>query len=40
MACIQLCPVQAIQAGPKTAARRRYRHPAVTVGDLAGRNGG
>lgn len=39
MACIQHCPVQAIQAGPKTASRRRYRHPGVTTGDLAGRDG-
>lgn len=39
MACIQLCPAQAIQAGPKTAPRERYRHPGVTVGDLANRDG-
>jgi hypothetical protein len=39
MACIQHCPVEAIQAGPKTASRRRYRHPDVTVKALADRDG-
>ncbi len=32
--CIHLCPVQAIQAGPKTKDRARYRNPAVGIGDL------
>lgn len=40
MACIQVCPTGAIQAGPKTAARRRYRHPEVTVEALADRDSG
>ncbi|MEN6516852.1 MAG: EFR1 family ferrodoxin [Methanospirillum sp.] len=39
MACVQHCPVQAIQAGPKTASRRRYRHPGITVEALADRDG-
>ena len=39
MACIQLCPTEAIQAGPKTASRRRSRHPGVSVGALASRDG-
>ena len=39
MACIQHCPTEAIQAGPKTAPRRRYRHPEVTVEALADRAG-
>lgn len=39
MACIQHCPTEAIQAGPKTAARRRYRHPEVPVDVLEGRDG-
>ena len=32
--CIHACPMQAIQAGPKTEMRGRYRNPAVTVADL------
>lgn len=32
--CIHACPVQAIQAGPKTETRGWYRNPAVTVADL------
>jgi ferredoxin len=31
MACIQHCPTGAIQAGPKTENRARYRHPEVKV---------
>jgi ferredoxin len=37
-ACIHLCPVQAIQAGKKTEARPRYRHPAVSTGELESRD--
>jgi ferredoxin len=32
--CIHLCPVGAIQAGPRTATRQRYRNPSVTVAEL------
>jgi ferredoxin len=34
MACIHLCPAGAIQAGPKTENRARYRHPGVALGRL------
>ncbi|MBP1927783.1 ferredoxin [Methanolinea mesophila] len=34
MACIQLCPTYAIQAGEKTEGRARYRHPSIGVGAL------
>lgn len=37
--CIHSCPVQAIQAGPKTETRGRYRNPTVTVADLKLRKG-
>ena len=36
--CIHLCPTGAIQAGPRTAARLRYRNPTVSMGEL-GENG-
>lgn len=32
--CIHLCPVEAIQAGPRTAARKRYRNPSVSIQEL------
>lgn len=32
--CIHLCPAGAIQAGPRTADRLRYRNPSVTVSEL------
>ncbi|AGB03182.1 EFR1 family ferrodoxin [Methanoregula formicica] len=32
--CIHTCPVQAIQAGPKTESWGRYRNPDVTIADL------
>ena len=32
--CIHLCPAGAIQAGPRTAKRLRYRNPSVTVAEL------
>lgn len=31
MACIHLCPTLAIQAGPKTEGRKRYRHPRLKI---------
>lgn len=34
MACLQWCPVEAIQFGSKTAGRKRYRHPAITADDI------
>jgi ferredoxin len=37
--CIHLCPVQAIQAGPGTEKRGRYRNPDVTVAELKVREG-
>jgi ferredoxin len=39
MACIHLCPTGAIQAGPKTEGRARYRHPAVPVETLRRQRG-
>ena len=33
-ACIQLCPVQAIQAGSETARRGRYRHPELKIDEM------
>ncbi len=32
--CIHACPVQAIQAGPKTETRGRYRNPDIAIADL------
>ena len=32
--CIHLCPVGAIQAGPRTANRPRYRNPSVSIQEL------
>lgn len=34
--CIHLCPAEAIQAGPRTAARQRYRNPSVSIEELKG----
>ena len=34
--CIHICPVQAIQAGPATEKRLRYRNPSVTIAELKG----
>ncbi len=34
MACIQLCPANAIQAGKKTEGRKRYHHPKVRIDAL------
>ncbi len=35
-ACINLCPVHAIQYGRKSRRFGRYRHPAVSTGDIIG----
>jgi ferredoxin len=37
--CIHLCPAGAIQAGPGTTSRLRYRNPSVSIGDLKGQRG-
>jgi len=34
LACIQWCPLEAIQYGKKTPGYARYRHPAVTLSDM------
>jgi ferredoxin len=34
-ACIHVCPTEAIQAGPRTARRQRYRNPSTSIADLA-----
>lgn len=34
LACIQWCPLEAIQYGAKTAACARYRHPEVALADM------
>ena len=39
MACLNLCPAKAIQWGPKTKGRGRYRHPDVNVDDLKAQAG-
>ncbi len=31
MACLQWCPVEAIQYGPATKGRKRYHHPDITA---------
>lgn len=38
-ACIHFCPVEAIQYGPKTAKRGRYRHPKLTLSDMKAQRG-
>jgi ferredoxin len=38
-ACIQLCPTSAIQYGKKTATRKRYKHPALSVADMKKQRG-
>jgi ferredoxin len=37
--CIHLCPAGAIQAGPRTANRQRYRNPSVSLAELNGLHG-
>lgn len=34
MACLQWCPVEAIQSGSRTAGRRRYHHPDFKAQDF------
>ena len=34
LACIQLCPQQAIEYGDKTVGRKRYRHPEIRVREI------
>ncbi|MFH1398119.1 MAG: EFR1 family ferrodoxin [Candidatus Omnitrophota bacterium] len=36
MACLQWCPVEAIQYKKSTIGRRRYRHPGITAQDIIG----
>jgi NAD-dependent dihydropyrimidine dehydrogenase PreA subunit len=36
--CIHNCPAEAIQAGPRTAGRLRYRNPSVTIAELKRRS--
>lgn len=38
--CIHLCPAGAIQAGPRTATRQRYRNPSVSIAELEGQQAG
>jgi formate hydrogenlyase subunit 6/NADH:ubiquinone oxidoreductase subunit I len=38
-ACLHFCPVEAIQYGPKTAKRGRYRHPAIQIADMKAQRG-
>ncbi len=39
LACIHLCPTEAIQAGKKTEGRTRYHHPGIGIEDLKGQSG-
>jgi len=34
LACIHFCTQEAIQYGKKTARRKRYHHPEITVNDI------
>jgi ferredoxin len=38
-ACIHFCPVAAIQYGPKTKKRGRYKNPSVSVADMKKQRG-
>jgi len=40
MACIQWCPQAAIQYREETQARKRYRHPQVTLREFIAKQGG
>lgn len=40
MACIQLCPQQAIQYGDQTVGRKRYRNPEIRVREIIGQKRG
>lgn len=37
--CIHLCPVKAIQGGPKTETRPRYHNPAVSIKEFKAQKG-
>ncbi len=39
LACLNLCPAHAIQWGPKTKARGRYRHPDLKMTDMKAQQG-
>ncbi|PKG31934.1 EFR1 family ferrodoxin [Methanoregula sp.] len=39
MACLNLCPAQAIQWTEKTKNRGRYRHPALKIADMKAQRG-
>ncbi|MHB8164233.1 MAG: EFR1 family ferrodoxin [Methanoregula sp.] len=39
LACLHFCPVAAIQWGPKTAKRGRYKNPAITIADMKKQRG-
>jgi ferredoxin len=34
LACLHFCPAAAIQMGPKTVKRGRYKNPSVTISDM------
>jgi ferredoxin len=39
MACIQLCPQEAIQYGKQTKGKPRYRHPEIMIKDIIAQSG-
>ena len=39
LACLHFCPVAAIQWGPKTKQRGRYKNPSVTIADMKKQRG-
>ena len=39
MACLNLCPAKAVQWGPKTRGRGRYRHPDLKIADMKTQQG-
>lgn len=39
LACLHFCPVAAIQMGPKTSTRERYKNPSVTIADMKKQRG-
>jgi ferredoxin len=39
LACIQLCPQEAIQYGKQTKGKPRYRHPDITIKDIIAQSG-
>jgi ferredoxin len=36
--CIHLCPAGAIQSGPRTIKRQRYKNPSVSIAELEGQH--